>query len=50
MQFGVTFFPDVTPDLKSARQYYAETCELVDFVADPWQRTAPSPVWRALDN
>ena len=34
MQFGVTFFPDVTPDVKSARQYYAETFELVDFAAD----------------
>ena len=34
MRFGVTFFPDVTPDVKSAHQYYAETFELVDFAAD----------------
>ena len=34
MQFGVTFFPDVTPDVKSAQQYYAETFELLDFAAD----------------
>ena len=34
MRFGVTFFPDVTPDVKSAQQYYAETFELVDFAAD----------------
>ncbi len=34
MQFGVTFFPDVTPDVKSAQQYYAETFELIDFAAD----------------
>ena len=34
MRFGVTFFPDVTPDVKSGQQYYAETFELVDFAAD----------------
>jgi len=34
MRFGVTFFPDVTPDVKSAHQYYVETFELVDFAAD----------------
>ncbi len=34
MRFGVTFFPDVAPDAKSARRYYAETFELVDFAAD----------------
>ena len=34
MRFGVTFFPDVTPDVKSAQQYFAETFELVDFAAE----------------
>lgn len=34
MQFGVTFFPDVTPAMKSAQQYFAETFELVDFAGE----------------
>jgi alkanesulfonate monooxygenase SsuD/methylene tetrahydromethanopterin reductase-like flavin-dependent oxidoreductase (luciferase family) len=34
MRFGVTFFPDVTPAVKSAQQYFAETFELVDFAAE----------------
>ena len=34
MQFGVAFFPDVTPDIKSTQKYYAEVFELLDFAAD----------------
>jgi alkanesulfonate monooxygenase SsuD/methylene tetrahydromethanopterin reductase-like flavin-dependent oxidoreductase (luciferase family) len=30
MQFGIQFFPDVGPDTKSARRYFAECLHLVD--------------------
>jgi alkanesulfonate monooxygenase SsuD/methylene tetrahydromethanopterin reductase-like flavin-dependent oxidoreductase (luciferase family) len=34
MEFGIQFFPDIGPKVKSARQYFAESLGLVD-LADP---------------
>lgn len=34
MQFGMQFFPDMTPDQKSAQQYYDESLRLVELCDD----------------
>jgi alkanesulfonate monooxygenase SsuD/methylene tetrahydromethanopterin reductase-like flavin-dependent oxidoreductase (luciferase family) len=58
MEFGMSFFPDVKPDQKSARQYFDESLRLVDWCDvygyshvrivehyfHPWGGYSPNPI------
>ena len=58
MEFGMSFFPDVKPDEKSARQYFDESLRLVDWCDvygyshvrivehyfHPWGGYSPNPI------
>jgi hypothetical protein len=58
MEFGMSFFPDVKPDQKSAKQYFDESLRLVDWCDvygyshvrvveqyfHPWGGYSPNPV------